>query len=75
MEEPGKWYESRKLWVVLGAALIVVGLTLGGTAIGVSPEERQAALDTIKWLVGFFVTTHAATDITAKVVGGKKMVE
>lgn len=57
--------KKTKLWVALGAAVLIIGMTLGGVALGVSEEERAEIVGRIWGLALALMGLHAWSDVNA----------
>lgn len=59
----GKWYESRKLWIVGVGLLLIVTAALGGTALSMSESMIQTVVASLVGLVTLLTGAHAYTDV------------
>jgi len=66
METKPVW-KRNKVWMVLIGVAGVLGVALGGAAIGLDDESRAKAIDAVLWLVGLLIGGHTLTDVGSQV--------
>jgi len=59
------WWQSRKLWMALTSAVLIVGVVLGGRALNIDPELLQFAVGALTTVGVSLIGAHAYTDVRA----------
>jgi len=62
-QQNGKWYESRKLWIVGIGLSLITAVALGGAALNMSESMIQSIVAAIVGLVTVLTGAHAYTDV------------
>jgi hypothetical protein len=61
--QSGSILKSRKGQIVLIGIVAILGVTLGGAALGLSDEQKSEAINALEWLIGLLIGGHTLTDI------------
>ena len=68
----GSILKSRKAQIVVIGIAAVLGISLGGAALGMTDEQKAQAIDALKWLIGLLLGGHTITDIAYSITGARE---
>jgi type II secretory pathway pseudopilin PulG len=68
----GSILKSRKAQIVVIGIVAVLGISLGGAALGMTDEQKTQAIDALKWLIGLLLGGHTLTDIAHSITGARE---
>lgn len=72
--DSGSILKSRKAQIVVIGIAAVLGIALGGAALGMTDEQKQQAIAAVQWFVGLLLGGHTLTDIAYNVAASRERV-
>jgi hypothetical protein len=70
----GSILKSRKAQIVVIGIAAVLGITLGGAALGMTDEQKAQAINAVEWLIGLLLGGHTISDVAHGIAGSRERV-
>lgn len=70
----GSILKSRKAQIVVIGIAAVLGITLGGAALGMTDEQKAQAIEAVEWLIGLLLGGHTISDVAHGIAGSRERV-